>query len=225
MTPTLQAARSPARRTSGAWAVLPALTLAVLGCAGRGGLHAPADGSDTGVAGNADVLAPIAEVAAIGSGGAGGSTTGTDAGSAGGFAGSAGGAVGSGGVFKDASVGGSSGDAMGPSRDTATIAETADAAGEAWQDAACDSRLLWDAITRGARGGYTVCEPYVPDAGMGWCGLAKAGYIVLDGDGRVVDNTSLLGEAKQLWLDGLSTMRWPCLSGQTLQFVCFECPI
>jgi hypothetical protein len=197
--------------------------LAALSCSERSGLHAPADGSDIGVAGKTDVLAPIADVAAIGSGGVGGNTTGTDAGSAGG--GSAGGAVGSGGVFKDASVGGSSGDAMAPSRDAGTTTETADAAGEALQDASCDVRLLWDAITRGARGGYTVCEPYVPDAGMGWCVLANAGYIVVDGDGRVVDNTSLSDEAKQLWLDGLSTMRWPCLSGQTLQFMCFECPI
>jgi hypothetical protein len=60
---------------------------------------------------------------------------------------------------------------------------------------------------------------------MGWCVPRTAGYVVLDGDGRVVDNTSLSGEGKQMWLDGLSTMRWPCLAGQTLQFTCFECPI
>jgi hypothetical protein len=183
MTPTSRDAPCLARKTSGRWAVLPAVTLAVLGCSGRGGLHAPTDGSDIGAA------------------------------------------VGSGDVLEDASVGDSSGDAMEAPRDTKTMVETTDAASEALQDAACDLRLLWDAITRGVRGGLTVCEPYVPDAGMGLCRLVNVGHIVLDGDGRVADNTSLSGEAKQLWLDGVSTMRWPCISGQTLQFMCFECPI
>ncbi len=52
--------------------------------------------------------------------------------------------------------------------------------------------------------------------------------VVIDCDGRAVellampDQTPLLtGDARQAWLDSLAEDRWPCLAGQTVQFMCY----
>jgi hypothetical protein len=46
------------------------------------------------------------------------------------------------------------------------------------------------------------------------------GAIVIDDDGRVIDNTGLEGDAKQSWLDKLANQRWLCLAGQTIGYEC-----
>jgi hypothetical protein len=46
------------------------------------------------------------------------------------------------------------------------------------------------------------------------------GYIVVDNDGRVVDNTGIPATSRQAWLDKLADQRWPCLAGQTIQYSC-----
>jgi hypothetical protein len=74
--------------------------------------------------------------------------------------------------------------------------------------------LLWRAIARGvhALGG---CFP-TADGGMG------NGEIVFDGEGRVVDNTSIAGDPSVLseWLSSLANERWPAYAGQTLVYSC-----
>jgi hypothetical protein len=57
----------------------------------------------------------------------------------------------------------------------------------------------------------------IPDGGT-----ADGGYIVLDGEGRVINN-SIFGAAessKQAWLDSLAYYRWPCLAGESISFAC-----
>jgi hypothetical protein len=47
-------------------------------------------------------------------------------------------------------------------------------------------------------------------------------YVVVDGEGKVIDNSIPFGTAdgKQAWLDSLADYRWPCLAGQKLFFSC-----
>jgi hypothetical protein len=105
-------------------------------------------------------------------------------------------------------------------QDGATSESEIDASPDGW----CDEMPLWNAITEGA-GILGYCLPFVPDyhdPGCGW--VRNGGYVVFDGDGRVVDNTGLFGAQKQAWLDGLSTTRWPCLASQTMQYMCVQVP-
>ena len=105
-------------------------------------------------------------------------------------------------------------------QDGTTSEGEVDASPDGW----CDVNPLWDAITEGAGVFLGYCFPFVPDYDPG-CGMVRnGGYVVFDGDGRVVDNTGLFGSQKQAWLDGLSTMRWPCYAGQTVQYICVEYP-
>jgi hypothetical protein len=48
------------------------------------------------------------------------------------------------------------------------------------------------------------------------------GHIVLDGEGRVIDNTIFAPaeSSKQAWLDSLADYRWPCLAGESIPFTC-----
>jgi len=86
----------------------------------------------------------------------------------------------------------------------------------------CDLYTLW----------YVGVSSSVPHAVGGYClgnrpgldgALESGGYIVLDSDGRVVEN-SVYGaaelQAKQAWLDYMAGYRWPCLAGETIPFTC-----
>jgi hypothetical protein len=46
------------------------------------------------------------------------------------------------------------------------------------------------------------------------------GAVVIDDEGRVVDNTGVTGAAKQGWLRELAGQRWLCLAGTTLGYSC-----
>jgi hypothetical protein len=61
----------------------------------------------------------------------------------------------------------------------------------------------------------------IPDPGPDGS-ITDGGYVVLDGDGRVIDNT-IFGSSysmKQTWLDSLAGYRWPCLAGERITFDC-----
>ena len=52
--------------------------------------------------------------------------------------------------------------------------------------------------------------------------------VMIDCDGRAVELLSMLdqtplltGDARQAWLDSVANDRWPCLAGQTIQFMCY----
>jgi hypothetical protein len=138
-----------------------------------------------------------------GQGGAGG-VDGAAVGGAGGSSGGAGGSSDAGG----AGGGGSSGHDGG----------TTDLGGSS-TDAACDTGRLWKAVSDAALGvarlGY--CSPATSTT------TSATGSIVLDGEGRVIDNTGtnyLSTSSKQAWLDSLANDRWPCLAGQTIPYQC-----
>ena len=67
--------------------------------------------------------------------------------------------------------------------------------------------------------------PFVPNFDSRGVFVRSVGYVVFDGDGRLVDNTELPDRWKQAWLDGSATMRWPCFAGETMQYMCVEYPI
>lgn len=98
-----------------------------------------------------------------------------------------------------------------------------DSAGESMPS--CGETDLWNAIGRGAQIGAGNCQVSVPDYEPRVGIIRAVGYVVFDGDGRVVDNTALIGAGKQAWLDGLSPLRFPCRAGQTVQYMCIEMPI
>lgn len=76
----------------------------------------------------------------------------------------------------------------------------------------CDIPRLWQAVAD-VTGAIGTCFE-TPDGGVVF------GSVVLDGEGRVVDNTRLVGERKQAWLDSLANERWPCLAGGTIPYTC-----
>jgi hypothetical protein len=82
----------------------------------------------------------------------------------------------------------------------------------------CDPATLWRAI--GAPGGFLVCRAAPPNLDPTQKPGPGRGAVVLDADGRVIDNTGLDGATKQAWLDELAAQRWPCLAGQTLGYAC-----
>jgi hypothetical protein len=84
---------------------------------------------------------------------------------------------------------------------------------------ACESRLLMKAIVRGSVGGFGTCQ-FAPPPGDGEKLDRARGAVVLDREGRVIDNTGLNPTAKQAWLEELMDQRWPCLAGQTLGYTC-----
>ena len=89
---------------------------------------------------------------------------------------------------------------------------------------ACDQSTLWWALK--TAGGHTVgamCFPTQDPPLDG--GDAIFGYVVLDGDGQVVDNTSFgpfEDQQKQGWLASLVDKRWPCFGGERIAYACTE---
>jgi len=83
----------------------------------------------------------------------------------------------------------------------------------------CDSGPLMTAILRGSLGGLGTCQ-FAPPPGDGEKLGRTRGAVVIDSEGRVIDNTGLNPTAKQEWLDELMDQRWPCLAGQTLGYKC-----
>lgn len=126
-------------------------------------------------------------------------------GSAGGTAGSSGtGGVGGGGIPPD---GGNSGQDGGATDGVDSSSDTA-----------CNTGILWNAVSDAALGvvrlGY--CLPATTTT-------SGSGEIVLDNEGRVIDNTETNYRgfsSKQAWLDSLVNDRWPCLAGQTIPYRC-----
>jgi len=82
----------------------------------------------------------------------------------------------------------------------------------------CDAATLWRDI--GTADGYLVCRPANPNLDPAEKRGPGRGAVVLDGDGRVIDNTGLDGDAKQAWLAQLADQRWPCMAGETLGYSC-----
>lgn len=86
----------------------------------------------------------------------------------------------------------------------------------------CNQSKLWDAVVNSA--GLMFHDVYcneIPDPGPD-ASITDWGYAVLDGDGRVIDNT-IFGSSdsmKQAWLDSLAGHRWPCLAGKRIPFAC-----
>ena len=102
----------------------------------------------------------------------------------------------------------------------ATIDAAADSTSSAADatDAACDTGKLWNALADAALGVARLgsCAPAT-------IGTSAEGEIVLDSEGRVIDNTGQRYRAtssKQAWLDSLANDRWPCLAGQTIPYQC-----
>jgi hypothetical protein len=82
----------------------------------------------------------------------------------------------------------------------------------------CDLAAFYDAIVRGA-GVFAQCS-YPDSDPAGDAAYPVHGTIVIDDNGRVIDNTFLTGTAKQEWLDGLANERWVCLAGQSIGYHC-----
>ena len=89
--------------------------------------------------------------------------------------------------------------------------------GDSSSDTACNIGILWNALSDAALGvvrlGY--CLPATT--------TSRSGAIVLDDQGRVIDNTEISYQgfaSKQAWLDSLAHDRWPCLAGQTIPYWC-----
>ncbi len=86
----------------------------------------------------------------------------------------------------------------------------------------CDQSRLWDEVVNSANLMFhDVYCGEIPDPGPD-SGIVDGGYIVLDGDGRVIDNTifGVADSLKQAWLDSLAGYRWPCLAGERIPFAC-----
>ena len=95
---------------------------------------------------------------------------------------------------------------------------TAGAAGSGGEPAGvCDSDALWAAITSQVIG---ACYPASPMLGPDEHLSPRRGTVILDAQGRVIDNTGLSSLTKQQWLEKLSAKRWPCLAGQTIGYQC-----
>ena len=219
-------------------AVAATVALACLCCCTKSSLHG-AHADDASGVGGARGDGPPAFLDAVLASSSGGATFGTGGVATGGARGqldggpSSGGVAGasstqkSGGAGGRTSTGGNSGalDAAVAVDGVATIEVRAPVDAVLMPDGACDEAQLWAAVLRGAGGDY--CTEYfdLPDGGLGSAMISATGYLVFDGDGRVVDNTFFSGSATQMWLDGLGTMRWPCRAGETVRYMCIQWPI
>jgi len=90
------------------------------------------------------------------------------------------------------------------------------------QDGVCDPQLLFEAISLGAVGDMGVCD-FPATAPVGKVNRLR-GAVVLDSNGRVVDNTGLYGTEKQTWFDEVANSCWPCLADQTIYYSCSPGP-
>jgi hypothetical protein len=155
----------------------------------------------------------LAIAVVVACGGAGMRATGRDAGQGGGgvSSGGAGGVVDTGGMAMD--VQGSApaqGGSLGSDLDATVV------------DSSCDQSKLWDEIVESANLMFhAVYCGEIPDPRPDG-GIYDGGYVVFDGDGRVIDNT-VFGDSesiKQAWLDSLADYRWSCLAGKRIPFAC-----
>ena len=92
-----------------------------------------------------------------------------------------------------------------------------DSGGQSLVDGSCGDRmnLLLDTIWNTPTGRGVGCELTTKDGG------GYSGQVVLDQEGRVIDNTGIDDAAsRQAWLDSIADQRWPCLAGQVLQYLC-----
>ena len=88
------------------------------------------------------------------------------------------------------------------------------------EDESCGGdAVLFKAIVDGATGGLGACEFVAPPGPDQKVDLLH-GAVIIDGTGRVVDNTGLTGGNKPRWFDQLCNRRWPCLAGMTLYYSC-----
>jgi hypothetical protein len=89
-------------------------------------------------------------------------------------------------------------------------------------DSSCDQSKLWDEVVKSANLMFhAVYCGEIPDPGPDG-GIYDGGYVVFDGEGRVIDNT-VFGDSdsiKQAWLDSVADYRWPCLAGDRIPFAC-----
>ena len=84
----------------------------------------------------------------------------------------------------------------------------------------CDRSTLWNVLNSAAvltGYGNDCTEIPTPDPNT-----VSAVYVVVDGEGKVIDNSIPFGTAneKQAWLASLADYRWPCLAGQKIFFSC-----
>jgi hypothetical protein len=86
-------------------------------------------------------------------------------------------------------------------------------------ESSCQPEVLWVAVVDGALGGLGSCDSTSVPGAAEKIGRLR-GAVVLDSDGRVIDNTGLSGTEKQTWLDKLGNQRWLCLAGQTIGYTC-----
>ncbi|HWP09349.1 MAG TPA: hypothetical protein VNN72_26585 [Polyangiaceae bacterium] len=111
---------------------------------------------------------------------------------------------GSAGVAGDAAGGGASGDSAGAGGST---------------ESTCDLDAFWHVITVIAVGAGH-CEVQDPPASGGAVNGRHAS-VVLDHEGRIVENTGLTADEEQLWLEHIvRDQRWPCLADQTIGYQC-----
>ena len=92
------------------------------------------------------------------------------------------------------------------------VGDASSSSGDVAAEASCDAAPLWHAVAFSAFS--AVCSP----------NPAGVAYIVLDGEGWVVDNSMYAGDpvSLQTWLDSLGTQRWPCVAGQTIHYSCLS---
>jgi hypothetical protein len=90
-------------------------------------------------------------------------------------------------------------------------------AGFAGDAGGCDTNALWQALTRAAEA--TRCDLVDPPP-EGDAVDQLHGAVLIDDEGRAVDNTGLPEPAKQEWLSELAGQRWLCLAGTTLGYSC-----
>ncbi len=86
-------------------------------------------------------------------------------------------------------------------------------------DQACDPNQLWAIVVESATRGLGACDHVAPP-GPGEPVDRLHGAVVIDSDGRVIDNTGLSGSEKQSWLEQLAGRLWPCLAGETIGYKC-----
>ncbi len=92
------------------------------------------------------------------------------------------------------------------------------------QEVYCWEGLLWDRVAEAAVGPLGTCAPMSFYAQYSSYPRYPWGAIVIDADGRVIDNTSFdsgyVRGKKQDWLDEIADESFPCLADQTIEFAC-----
>lgn len=83
----------------------------------------------------------------------------------------------------------------------------------------CEPALLFEAIIAGAVHHLGTCVAAPPPEPAERLGRLR-GAVIIDSEGRVIDNTGLEGDEKQSWLQGLAGQRWVCMAGQVVGYKC-----